>query len=105
MQVTRRNRVGAIMEVLAEQTRILESIGLAESASLLRIAWLDLKRRTGSISIEELEAVCARISAALPDAPHKVSAKSKAAVSKAGRKKPARSVAARSPRVRTSRSR
>jgi hypothetical protein len=98
MRVTRRNRVGSVMDVLAEQTRILESIGLAESASLLRIAWLDLKRRTGSISVEELDAVCSRISGTSANARHKISAKSEAAGSKTGRKKRARSVAARSAR-------
>jgi hypothetical protein len=101
MRVTRRNRIGAIIEVLEEQTRILESIGFAEAASLLRIAWLDLKRRTGSISIEELEAFCARISETVPNARHKISTKSEAVSSKTGRKKRVRPVAARSLRVRT----
>jgi hypothetical protein len=95
MRVTRRDRVTEIAVVLEEQMRILESIGLAESASLLRIAWLDLKRRDGSISIEELEAFCARISAAVPNARHKASAASDTTGPKAAREKRTRLVAAR----------
>ncbi len=87
MRVKRRDRVTEIAGVLEEQMRILESIGLAETASLLRIAWLDLKRRHGSISMEELEAVCARISATSPNARHKVSTKPAAAGSKIGPEK------------------
>jgi hypothetical protein len=53
-----------IIETLEKQMQILESIGLTESASLLRIAWLDLECRKGCFSIAELEAFCARIAGA-----------------------------------------
>jgi len=97
MRITRRDRIANIVKVLEEQMRILESMGLAESASLLRITWLDLKRRDGSISIEELEALCVRISGILP--------KSAAAGSKIGPKNRARPAAVRPSRTRALRSR
>lgn len=93
--MTRRNRIAGVIGVLEEQMRILESIGLADCASLLRIAWLDLKRRDGSISIEELEAFCDRISATVPAARHTPPADSHAAGAQTGRKKRSRPVAAR----------
>jgi hypothetical protein len=53
-----------IIETLEKQMQVLESIGLAESASLLRIAWLDLKCRNERVSVAEFEAFCARIAGA-----------------------------------------
>ena len=96
MRITRRDRIANIVKVLEEQMRVLESMGLAESASLLRITWLDLKRRDGSISIEELEALCVRISGTIPKS---------AAGSKVGPKNRARPAAVRPSRTRALRSR
>jgi hypothetical protein len=59
---TKRDAVLAeIIEALEKQMQILESIGLVESAALLRIAWLDLKCRSERVPIAELEAFCVRI--------------------------------------------
>lgn len=69
MRMTRRDRVDAIIKVLEDQLRTLEALGLAESASLLRVIWLDLKCRNGGVSPEELEAFCACVSNALPISP------------------------------------
>jgi hypothetical protein len=104
MRITRRERIANIVKVLEEQMRILESMGLVESASLLRITWLDLKRRDGSISVEELEALCARISGTIPNG-HKVSTESTAAGSKIGPKNRVRPAAVRASRTRALRSR
>ena len=41
--------------------RALKSIGLHDCASLVRIAWLDLRRRNDRISIRELQALCDRV--------------------------------------------
>jgi hypothetical protein len=101
MRITRRERIANIVKVLEEQMRILESMGLVESASLLRITWLDLKRRDGSISVEELEALCARISGTIPN----VSTESAAAGSKIGPKNRVRPAAVRPSRTRALRSR
>ncbi len=44
----------------------LDAIGLAESANILRISWLDLSRRLHDISSTELEAFADRFEAMLP---------------------------------------
>ncbi|HWA91418.1 MAG TPA: hypothetical protein VG889_15385 [Rhizomicrobium sp.] len=41
--------------------RALKAIGLDDCASLVRIAWLDLRRRNDRISIRELQALCNRV--------------------------------------------
>ena len=58
MGVTRRTRIERIAQALEEQMRALRSLGLAESASLVRIAWLDLRCRNDRISKQELRALC-----------------------------------------------
>jgi hypothetical protein len=103
MRVADRGRVGKAIKVLEEQVRILESIGLEETASLLRIAWLDLKRRDGRVTIEELEDFCIRISAAVPQRYDSGSAPSGRPAAAAGLSKPA--AAARTSRPRTPRRR
>jgi hypothetical protein len=62
MRIARRSSLNKVLKVLEEQIQILESVGFAESASLLRIAWLDIKRRSSDISIAELEAFSSSIS-------------------------------------------
>lgn len=105
MRIADRARVGKAIKVLEEQVRILESIGLEETASLLRIAWLDLKRRDGRVTIEELEDFCIRISAAAPERCEKGTAPSAKAGAAAGRSKSAAAAAARSSHVRPPRRR
>jgi len=56
--MTRHDRIEGIIKILEEQICTLKSIGLCKSASLLRIAWLDLRRRNDRISIRELQALC-----------------------------------------------
>lgn len=61
MRVTRRDRIEKIINALEEQMRALKSLGLHDCASLVRIAWLDLRRRNDRISIRELQALCDRV--------------------------------------------
>jgi hypothetical protein len=61
MRLTRREKIEKIIKVLEEQMRALKSVGLQDCASLVRIAWLDLRRRNDRISIRELQALCNRV--------------------------------------------
>jgi hypothetical protein len=61
MRVTRRERVEKVIKALEDQINALKSIGLHDCASLIRIAWLDLRRRNDRISIKELQALCDRV--------------------------------------------
>ena len=61
MSVTRRDRIERIIKGLEEQMRALKAVGLHDCASLVRIAWLDLRRRNDRISIRELQALCDRV--------------------------------------------
>jgi len=59
--MTRRERIEKVIAALEEQMRALKSIGLASCASLVRIAWLDLRCRNDRISIQELKVLCDHI--------------------------------------------
>jgi len=60
-RATRRERIAAVIAALEAQMRALKSLGLSESASLVHMAWLDLKCRSERISGEELQRFCERI--------------------------------------------
>lgn len=60
-RATRQERIATVVAALEEQLRALKSLGLSESESLLRIAWLDLKCRSERITGEELQGLCERI--------------------------------------------
>ena len=56
--MTRRERIEKVIAALEEQMRVLKSIGLENCASLVRIAWLDLRCRNDRISMQELRVLC-----------------------------------------------
>lgn len=62
MRMTRRRRIEAVVLALEEQMRTLQSLGLKDSAFLVRVAWLDLRCRNDRISERELKSLCDRVS-------------------------------------------
>ena len=57
----RRDRIEKVIAALEEQMHVLKSIGLTSCASLVRMAWLDLRCRNDRISLQELKVLCDNI--------------------------------------------
>jgi hypothetical protein len=58
-----RHRKTVLRLILAHESNIklLERMGLKESADILRISWLDLLRQVHDVSVAELDALEARV--------------------------------------------